>query len=157
MRPVLLTLFLEALLIFLALSVIQRKRIFVRPLLLWLFFGICFLGNLSSTLTNHIHSLQLVPNQVWGGFLVYGWSGKGLSNIFLAKEYGLRVWAADLWIKPTENFARIRQAGVENLVYPIHTDARSLPLFRHSSFRSGPRSVHGLYSHGSTAKMMIPN
>ena len=54
--------------------------------------------------------------------------GKGLSSIFLAKEYGVQVWAADLWIKPTENYARICQAGVENLVYPIEVDARSLPF-----------------------------
>ena len=54
--------------------------------------------------------------------------GKGLSSIFLAKEYGVKVWAADLWIKPTENFARISQAGVEDLVYPIQADARSLPF-----------------------------
>ena len=54
--------------------------------------------------------------------------GKGLSSIFLAKEYGVQVWAADLWIKPTENYRRISQAGVENLVYPIYADARSLPF-----------------------------
>lgn len=127
MRPVLLAVFLDALLIFLALVVIQRKQIFAMPVLLALFFGVYFLDNLSITLTNHIPGLQFVPNQVWEGFLVYSWSGK-LYSIFLAKEYGVRVWAADLWIKPTENFARIRQAGVEGLVYPIHTDARSLPF-----------------------------
>jgi cyclopropane fatty-acyl-phospholipid synthase-like methyltransferase len=54
--------------------------------------------------------------------------GKGLSSIFLAKEYGVQVWAADLWIKPTDNYERIRQAGVEDCVFPIHCDARSLPL-----------------------------
>lgn len=35
---------------------------------------------------------------------------------------------SNLWIKPTENFARISQAGVEDLVYPIQADARSLPF-----------------------------
>jgi SAM-dependent methyltransferase len=54
--------------------------------------------------------------------------GKGLSSIFLAKEYGVQVWAADLWVKPTENYERIRQAGVEDRVFPIHTDARNLPF-----------------------------
>lgn len=53
--------------------------------------------------------------------------GKGLSSIFLAKEYGVKVWAADL-IKPTEDFARISQAGVEDPVYPTQADARSLPF-----------------------------
>ena len=54
--------------------------------------------------------------------------GKALSSIFLAKEYGVQVWAADLWIKPTDNYERIRQAGVDDRVFPIHADARSLPF-----------------------------
>jgi cyclopropane fatty-acyl-phospholipid synthase-like methyltransferase len=54
--------------------------------------------------------------------------GKALSSIFLAKEYGVQVWAADLWIKPTDNYERIRQAEVEDQVFPIHADARSLPF-----------------------------
>ncbi|MGE5251712.1 MAG: SAM-dependent methyltransferase [Bacteroidota bacterium] len=54
--------------------------------------------------------------------------GRGLSSIFLAREYGVRVWAADLWISPTENFARVSEAGMEDSVYPIHADARSLPF-----------------------------
>jgi len=54
--------------------------------------------------------------------------GKGLSSIFLAQEYGVQTWAADLWIKPTDNYDRIQQAGVEDRVFPIHADARSLPF-----------------------------
>jgi SAM-dependent methyltransferase len=54
--------------------------------------------------------------------------GKALSSIFLAKEYGVQVWAADLWIKATDNYDRIRQAEVEDRVFPIHADARSLPF-----------------------------
>ena len=54
--------------------------------------------------------------------------GKALSSIFLAKEYGVQVWAADLWIKPTDNYERIRQAGVEDRVFPIHADAHNLPF-----------------------------
>jgi membrane protease YdiL (CAAX protease family) len=52
-------------------------------MLLALFFGVYFLDNLSITLTNHLPALQLVPNRVWEGFLVYGWSGK-LYSILLA-------------------------------------------------------------------------
>ena len=29
--------------------------------------------------------------------------GKAVSSIFLAKEFGLQVWAADLWIDPSDN------------------------------------------------------
>jgi cyclopropane fatty-acyl-phospholipid synthase-like methyltransferase len=54
--------------------------------------------------------------------------GKGLSSIFLAKEYGVQVWAVDLWIKPTENYGRFRQSGVDSQAFPIHADARSLPF-----------------------------
>ena len=54
--------------------------------------------------------------------------GRGLSSIFLAREYGVQVWAADLWIKPTENYLRFQEANVSETVFPIYTDARSLPF-----------------------------
>lgn len=54
--------------------------------------------------------------------------GKALSSIFLAKESGVEVWATDLWIGATENWRRVREAGVEKQVFPIHADARSLPF-----------------------------
>ena len=54
--------------------------------------------------------------------------GKGLSSIFLAKEYGVQVWATDLWIDASENFGRICEAGVEDRVFPIHAEAHALPF-----------------------------
>ncbi|WBW97801.1 SAM-dependent methyltransferase [Oceanirhabdus sp. W0125-5] len=59
--------------------------------------------------------------------------GKALTSIFLAKEFGVKVWAADLWIGATENYQRIKEQGVDDLVYPIHADAHSLP-FAHGFF-----------------------
>jgi len=53
--------------------------------------------------------------------------GKAISSIFLAREFGIQVWATDLWIRPTENWGRIREAGLQEQVYPIYADARSLP------------------------------
>jgi SAM-dependent methyltransferase len=53
--------------------------------------------------------------------------GKVLSSIFLAREYGVQVWATDLWISATDNRKRIEQAGLSDLVFPIHSDAHSLP------------------------------
>ncbi|OHD17069.1 MAG: hypothetical protein A2086_06205 [Spirochaetes bacterium GWD1_27_9] len=53
--------------------------------------------------------------------------GKAISSIFLAKEFGVHVWANDLWISASENWERIRKAGVENLVYPIHAESHKLP------------------------------
>jgi len=54
--------------------------------------------------------------------------GRALSSIFLHREFGVQVWATDLWFSVTENLQRIRDAGVENGVFPIHADARSLPF-----------------------------
>jgi len=54
--------------------------------------------------------------------------GKGLSSIFLAREYGVQVWATDLWIPATDNLLRIEEAGLSDRVFPIHADARSLPF-----------------------------
>jgi SAM-dependent methyltransferase len=54
--------------------------------------------------------------------------GRAMSSIFLHREFGVQVWAADLWCSPTENLQRIRDAGIEDGVFPIHADARSLPF-----------------------------
>ncbi len=54
--------------------------------------------------------------------------GKALSSIFLAREFGVKVWATDLWIGATENYQRIQEQGVDDLVYPIHADAHNLPF-----------------------------
>lgn len=54
--------------------------------------------------------------------------GRGMSSIFLAKEYGVEVWAADLWIKANEIQKFVADAGVENSVFPLHLDARDLPF-----------------------------
>ena len=54
--------------------------------------------------------------------------GQGLSSVFLSKEYSLQVCDAELWMTPTDNYDRIRQTGVEDCVFPIHTDARRLPF-----------------------------
>jgi SAM-dependent methyltransferase len=56
--------------------------------------------------------------------------GRPISSIFLAKELGVQVWAADLWIEASDNLERIRDAGVENQVFPVHAEARSLPFAR---------------------------
>jgi SAM-dependent methyltransferase len=54
--------------------------------------------------------------------------GRAMSSIFLRREFGVQVWAADLWINPSENHQRIRDAGVEDGVFPLHVDARTLPF-----------------------------
>lgn len=56
--------------------------------------------------------------------------GRAISSIFLAEEFGLEVWAADLWIGPDENWRRIQEAGVADRVYPLHVEAHTLPFAR---------------------------
>jgi cyclopropane fatty-acyl-phospholipid synthase-like methyltransferase len=54
--------------------------------------------------------------------------GCAASSIFMHREFGVQVWATDLWLSASQNLERIRDAGVEGGVFPIHADARSLPF-----------------------------
>jgi ubiquinone/menaquinone biosynthesis C-methylase UbiE len=54
--------------------------------------------------------------------------GRAMSSIFLRREFGVQVWATDLWFSASENLQRIRDAGALDGVFPIHADARSLPF-----------------------------
>jgi SAM-dependent methyltransferase len=54
--------------------------------------------------------------------------GRAMSSIFLRREFGVEVWAADLWFNPSENLQRIRDAGVGEGVFPLRVDARALPF-----------------------------
>jgi len=54
--------------------------------------------------------------------------GRAMSSIFLHREFGVQVWATDLWFSASENLQRIRDAGVEDSIFPIQADARSLPF-----------------------------
>jgi len=55
--------------------------------------------------------------------------GAGATSMFLAMEYGVQVWAADLWIDPTDNLARLREAGLDRQVFPLRVDAsKELPF-----------------------------
>ena len=54
--------------------------------------------------------------------------GRAISSIFLAKEFGLQVWATDLWIGASENWQRVVTAGLSEQVFPIHAEAHALPF-----------------------------
>jgi ubiquinone/menaquinone biosynthesis C-methylase UbiE len=53
--------------------------------------------------------------------------GAGFTSIILAKEYGVTVFANDLWFSPTENYERFVKAGVDDLVFPFKAEAHNLP------------------------------
>jgi SAM-dependent methyltransferase len=54
--------------------------------------------------------------------------GRAAQSIFLAREFGVEVTAADLWFSAEENRQRIADAGVADRVTAIHADARALPF-----------------------------
>ena len=58
--------------------------------------------------------------------------GRATSSIFFAKEFGAAVWAADLWVKPTENRQRIAQAGLSDRVFAVFAEAHDLPFAEES-------------------------
>ena len=54
--------------------------------------------------------------------------GTAMTSIFLAREFGVQVWAADLWISPDDNRQRICDAGVDDRVFPLKAEAHALPF-----------------------------
>lgn len=56
-------------------------------------------------------------------------SGQGLTSVFLTKEYGFTVYAADLWSDPDENRKFFDSMGIDkdNLI-PVKADASDLPF-----------------------------
>ncbi len=54
--------------------------------------------------------------------------GLAMSSIFLRREFGVQVWATDLWFSAANNLRRVRDADIDDGVFPIHADARSLPF-----------------------------
>lgn len=56
-------------------------------------------------------------------------SGQGLTSLFLAKEYGFKVYAADLWSNPEENRRFFRSEGLtDDEILPVKADATALPF-----------------------------
>ena len=54
--------------------------------------------------------------------------GTALTSIFMAREFGVDVVAADLWVPPSENWARITAAGSSSRVFPMRVEAHDLPF-----------------------------
>lgn len=82
-------------------------------------------------LTEELHIAHNIPENAL--VLDLG-SGNGLTSVFLAKEYGFRLIAADLWSDPTENKRFFDKMGMtEERIMPIKADATALP-FAHETF-----------------------
>jgi SAM-dependent methyltransferase len=59
-------------------------------------------------------------------------SGKGATSVFLAREYGVQVVAADWWIGPDEAAAVFVGAGVGGQVTAVRAEAHALPFGKDS-------------------------
>ncbi|MEU8240097.1 methyltransferase domain-containing protein [Actinoplanes missouriensis] len=60
-------------------------------------------------------------------------SGRGATSVFLAREYGVDVVAADWWVSAEEATAVFAAAGVTDRVTAVHAEAHQLP-FEEESF-----------------------
>jgi SAM-dependent methyltransferase len=55
--------------------------------------------------------------------------GTALTSVFLAREFGVHVTAADLWIGPGDNWRRVREADTgAGTVTPLRVEAHALPF-----------------------------
>lgn len=64
-----------------------------------------------------------------GAFVCDLGSGQGLTSVFMAKEYGYRVCACDLWSNPEENMKFFYEMGLSNSeIIPVKADACELPF-----------------------------
>jgi SAM-dependent methyltransferase len=55
-------------------------------------------------------------------------SGKGATSVFLAREYGVQVVAADWWVSPDEASAVFDKAGVSRQAEAVRAEAHTLPF-----------------------------
>ena len=54
--------------------------------------------------------------------------GRGLSSVFIAKEFGAQVYAVDKNVHATETCAMLKDIGMDANVFPIQADASALPI-----------------------------
>ena len=63
----------------------------------------------------------------------YPRSSEGATSVFLAREYGVEVVAADWWIPAEDAAAVFAAAGVADRVTAVRTEAHVLPFDRRAS------------------------
>ena len=62
-------------------------------------------------------------------------SGTGITSALLAREYGLDVYAVDLWSDPEENRAFFNSLGIpDSMLHPVKADASQGLPFPHAFF-----------------------
>ena len=70
----------------------------------------------------------LIDNKIKAGSIVMDLgSGQGITSVFLAKEYGFKVYATDLWSEPGENQKFFSEMGLtEEEIIAVKADAIDL-------------------------------
>ena len=71
--------------------------------------------------------LTLLPLQRGIRILDLG-CGMGLTSIYLARELQAQVFAADLWVDPSDNLSRFCAFGLEDRIIPLKAEAHELPF-----------------------------
>jgi len=79
--------------------------------------------------------------------------GMGLSTLYLAQQYGAEVFAADLWVTPTENYKRFRSLSIADKAIPLSIDATQ-PLPFAKRYFDVLFSVCAYHYFGGTADML---
>ncbi|WP_428898377.1 Cyclopropane fatty-acyl-phospholipid synthase [Parelusimicrobium proximum] len=82
--------------------------------------------------------------------------GTGLTSMYLAKETGAQIFAADLWIAAGDNFKRFAQFGFERQIVPLHLDAAKPMPFAEDYF-DAVISVDAYYYFGTPADYLDKN
>jgi cyclopropane fatty-acyl-phospholipid synthase-like methyltransferase len=59
--------------------------------------------------------------------------GKAMTSIFLAREFGVRVYAADLWMSPDHNWRRAAEAAGKS-IFPSDAEALDKDQGRYLGF-----------------------
>jgi len=54
--------------------------------------------------------------------------GRGKSSVFFAQEFGVDLWAVDLWFSPEENAQRVADHGLADRVTCLTAPANNLPF-----------------------------
>ncbi len=78
--------------------------------------------------------------------------GRGLTSIFLAKEFGVQVFATDLWIPATVNYKTFQQQGLEDKIIPLHSNALDLPYA--DEYFDAIISIDSYHYYGNTETFM---
>jgi cyclopropane fatty-acyl-phospholipid synthase-like methyltransferase len=81
--------------------------------------------------------------------------GRGLSTLYLVKKYGVSVFAADLWISPTDNYERFKSLGIDDKAFPISVDATKGLPFANGYFDL--LFTVGAYHHFGDTEQMLPS